>query len=126
MDRRQALRFTLKALADANIDVFIDRLTEISMRHDHTGFMLDSLMTGVPADVKIVDEDKLKNKAVYHCKIQPFEYAGASIRLCESFINVDVTYQCGVDDNQDLIYDHKEIDIRLVDAELWGIAILYI
>lgn len=127
MDKRQATRFALKALVDANIDVFLDRLTEIAVEHDPKGFMLDLLMKGIPADVRIVDEDKLKGEVVHHCDIQPFEYAGASIRLYDSFISVDVTYQCGVDENGiDPVYDRKEINIRLEDAEQWGIAILYL
>lgn len=127
MDMRQATRFALKALVDANIDVFLDRLTEISIEHDPSGFMLDSLMKGIPDDIKIVDEEKLKDNAVYRFGIQPFEYAGASIKLNGSFISIDVKYQCGMDcDTTDLTYDHKGTNIRLEDAEQWGIAILYI
>lgn len=125
--QRDTTKLVIKALADTNLDVLIDRLVEISMKHDPTGFMLDALLRGIVADVEIVDDDKLRDSACRVFGIQPFEYAGASARLGDSCIKLDVKYQCGIDDNcMDSIYDHKEITVQFEDEETWGIRVLYI
>lgn len=125
--QRDAIKLVIKALADTNLDVLIDRLVEISMKHDYTGFMLDALLKGIVADVEIVDEDKLKDTACRVFDIQPSEYVHANARLCASYIKLDIKYKCGVDDNGiDSVYDHKQVDLQFKDAETWGINVLYI
>ena len=134
--QRDTIKLVIKALADTNLDVLIDRLVEMSMKHDYTGFMLDALLKGVVADVEIVDEDKLKDTACRVFDIQPSEYVHANARLCyvhanarpcASYIKLDIKYKCGVDDNGiDSVYDHKQVDLQFEDAETWGINVLYI
>lgn len=125
--QRNTTKLVIKALADTNLDVLIDRLVEITMKHDPTGFMFDTLLRGVVANVEITDEDMLRDAACHVLDIQPFEYARASARLCDSCIKVNIKYQCGVDENGiDLIYDRKEVTVQFKDAEQWGIDVLYI
>ena len=126
MTKRQASRLAIESLVRTNPDTVVNRLSEIIASHDPAGFLLDALLKGFAVDVDIVDGDTLRDKAHHVLNIEPCAYAHAFAKLYGDHIYINVSYIIDVDSNGNPVYDHKEINIRLEDAEEWGIIVLHV
>lgn len=124
--KREAIHFAIKAIVDANPNVIINRLTEIAMHQDGSGIMLDIILKGLAVDATVTDADLFKTKALRVLDIEPCILDDWSLKLSEGYLDIDIKYECGNDENGDIHYSHKNHRIRLEDAEQWGITVQYI
>lgn len=126
MTKRQATRLAIESLVRTNPDTIVNRLSEIISSHDPSGFLSDALLKGFAVDVDIVDGDILRDKAHRVLDIEPCVYAHAFAKLDRDHVYINVSYTIDADSNGNPVYDHKEINIRLEDAEEWGIVVLHV
>jgi hypothetical protein len=125
--KREAIFFAIKAMVDANPDVVINRLTEIAMKYDVSGIMLDILLKGLAVDATVTDGDLFRTKVSDVLDIDPNINEDNSVNLDGDQIDINIKYECGNDAmTGDIVHCYKKHRIRQEDAKDWGITVFYI
>ena len=124
--KREAIHFAIKAIVDADPNIIINRLTEIALKYDVSGIMLDAILKGLPVDATVTDTDMFLMKALRVLDIEPCINDDHSLKLGDGCIDIDIKYECGNDENGDIYYGHRNHRIQLEDTKDWGITVFYI
>lgn len=124
--QREAIHFAIKAVFDANPNVVINRLTEIAIKHDVSGIMLDIILKGMAVGAMVTDTVLFRTKVSDVLDIDPNIYEDNSVNLDGGNIDINIEYEFGNDTNGDIAHCYKNHRIRLEDAKDWGITILYV